>query len=238
MNQEEKEILKEEIIQELQHANLKKEIINELSDRNENGKDIFKHPAVLIILSFFCTTAIGAVLTSYYKNKEFNNQQKILFQEKLINKRIDISSSISFMISSTVKVANDFVRINKFDSRAFHAKSSEIDSIRNDWIKASSSWRISKYNLRAQLSIYFDDLEVIYLFDDIINIRKSKIGVPMLNLWDVNFANLDVSSKKNLDEKCSEILKGCEDLLSNYEKLELKLNREIRTEIESKIENK
>lgn len=125
-----------------------------------NLSNILKHPLSLIIIGFFFTQYLGGDLVENMNIKEFETQQKILFQEKLLEKQIVLSESLIVSLNEYLSACNKIEASFLNDTTGVNMNSM-MESVRN------SSWNSKKEVFRHQSLIFFKDEQIDALFTDI-----------------------------------------------------------------------
>jgi hypothetical protein len=158
---------------------LKAEIRKEIqSDKPESKTSrFFRHQAVLLVLGFGLTTLVGGALTSWWKTKEWNNQQGYLAQQRALDKKYALMDQTFKEVASTTTAAQD-VLILYYGT---HWTEADIKEHKDHWRQSSREWRIAANLLKQSLRTGFDDQNIPKTFEELVEKRKI-LGIEIGNL--------------------------------------------------------
>jgi hypothetical protein len=162
----ETEVLKHELRQELGSA------IKEPSDSRS-----LKHRAGLVVLGFLLTTLAGSWLTYFWSNRQWDQQQSYLAEQRALDKKYELVEKAFKAVAETNTAAEDILAAFTWG----HPQTKELDEIKGFWQTKSREWRISSQVLRQNLAISFKDQEVLSSFEKVIQTRRL-LGVIVTRL--------------------------------------------------------
>lgn len=159
---QEREQLKRDVLEELRRETLKKAIVKELSPqtRREMIAQLLRHPAFLLLLGLLMTGVIGAGLTSYWQNKQWDYQQRRLAQirdlEQRIKQKNDIKDQIKkdfeTILSADTDVLQPAFSLLRSEGSEIKGPSAEAKNLLEEivrWEAAEKQWE-SNANLQRQ----------------------------------------------------------------------------------------
>lgn len=127
----------------------------------------FKHPAVLLLLGFLSTGVLGASLASFWKSREWHNEQRYLFGQRALQKKYELTEEAFKAVAETTTAAENVLALY-----AFNGSDEDFKTQRAAWDKSSQTWRIESKVLREKLETYFHNAGLVPKFDEIIKDRR------------------------------------------------------------------
>ena len=149
---------------------LKAEIRKEVQPDKPESKisKFFRHQAVLLVLGFGFTTVVGGALTSWWKSKEWKNQQSYLAQQRSLDKKYALMDETFKEVAATTTAAEDVLNLyygpnwTKADTRERS----------NQWYQSSRQWRVAAKRLDQSLRTGFNDQNIQKTFEQLVMTRK------------------------------------------------------------------
>ena len=198
---QEREQLKRDVLEELRKDTLKKEIIKELAlqTRKNVVANLLRHPVFLLLLGLLMTGVIGAGLTSYWQNKQWDYQQKRLAQIR------DIEQKTKQRNDTKDQIKKDFEAILSADTNvlypAFNERIKDILGEIKRWEEAEKQWRSNASLLKQTLAIDFSNQTIQGAFDELIT-SQSNAARAIFNLKEylgagIGHLALDTKAKKS-----------------------------------------
>jgi hypothetical protein len=159
---QEREQLRRDVLEELRRESLKKEIVKELSPPTRSGMvaSFLRHPVFLLFLGLLMTGVVGAGLTSYWQNKQWDYQQKRLGQirdvEQKTKQKNDIKDQIrkdvEAILTADTNVLQPAFRLLLSERSKSESQSADNKALVEElklWEEAEKKWRADS-NLLAQ----------------------------------------------------------------------------------------
>jgi hypothetical protein len=137
----------------------------------------FTNQIILLVLGFALTTAVGGVLTYYWKQRDWHNQQSYLAQQRALDKKYATIDRTLKEVALTTSAAEDVLWIYYSENLSTKNVNERMDN----WHKTSRDWRVQSKVLSASLAANFADPEVNKLFDQIVSKRRF-LGNAIMNL--------------------------------------------------------
>ncbi|SRR5260221_9500613 len=152
---------------------LKKEIRDELksSESKAGLSGFFAHSAVLLVLGFILTTGAGSWLTYFWKQRDWQNQQAYLAQQRALDKKYAVIDRTFKEVAITVTASQDVLATYFWATWT----EKEIQERRANWLKTSRDWRIASNVLRQSIAINFSNPEIQKAFKDIVD-KRTRLG--------------------------------------------------------------
>jgi hypothetical protein len=211
-SQQDLEALRNEVVAEIRKEAFKKQILEELEMRGFKAsvRKTAQHPAVLLILGFALTSALGGGLTFLWQNKANAKQesrtalqrdfeQKQAARQRLIQQKSALIDEVAKAVAETNTAAEDildaFERSNK---RAYPERLKYWQS------EGSRKWRVASKLLIPKLSSTFRDKQVNACFQTLIG-HRAYIGNDIVNLESLH-ARLGWK-RMDADKEAAELLK-------------------------------
>lgn len=174
LDQQAKDELKTEILNDLRREALKKEILNELRPVNWKSQlsKATRHPLFLLTLGFILTGGVGALLTSYSENKKWDYQQRRLAQIRTVEQRVkqknDTRDEVKRVVDKSLTTSERVLPV-LFSEDAVTSSSAEASARTTEWQTAQKQ-KLENYNqLRVTLQADFKNPEVSRAFEEIAN---------------------------------------------------------------------
>ena len=159
LDQQEKEALKKEILEEVKKRESIREILSELEPPNKTQfSNFLKHPVVLLVLGFLFTGVIGAWLTSYWKTKEWDYQQKRLRQvsqaEQLVKHKTEIRDEVRKDTENALGADSEIVALILAEANT-NTRSKDIEERKTRWRESVRQWNTDLGKMRQAISSEF-----------------------------------------------------------------------------------
>lgn len=165
--QKERELLKQEVLDELKKQTLKKELVDEIQKRSKAASlsSFGRHPATLLIIGFLLTGIVGTLLTTRWQRKEWdrqqtlqniewNKQQSRLVQIHNIDHKYEVISEITMAVGQSNAAASEI--LFTFNPKANDLLRAEGSDERIKlWQQAQHNWQIAVSVIRQKLSVFF-----------------------------------------------------------------------------------
>jgi hypothetical protein len=204
-NQEEKEALKREVLEELRKDALKKEIISELKPAvmKYSVWQYAQNPVSLLLLGFVLTGVLGAGLTSYWKNKEWDYQQKRLAQihsaEQKIKHKNEIRDDVRKQVDDTLNADLSVLNLILSEGGAQN-RNHDLSDDRAHWEQITETWQVNYHRILQNVSTVFNDPEAKKTFQEIMSKKKViKINIAsVLAGMEQNNWKIDTETYKNV----------------------------------------
>jgi len=157
----------------------KQEVITELSEKESGTHRFLKHPVTLLALGFVFTTLLGTIVTSWWKHREWENEQGYLKaqtqceRERLtrseeIKQKYEVKDEIIKRVAETNTAAEDILLFFEMD----HVRQAREQNERTKyWQEATRAWRINEKILRQRLQLRFENRHINELFDQLTKYR-------------------------------------------------------------------
>ena len=181
--------LRNEVIAEIRKETFKKEILEELGMRGFRAsvRKTAQHPAVLLILGFALTSALGGGLTFLWQNKANAKQesraaqqrdfeQKQAARQRLIQQKSALIDEVAKAVAETSTAAEDILdAFERSNRRAYPERLKYWQS------EGSRKWRVASKLLIPKLNSTFRHKQVNACFQTLIG-HRSYIGNDIANL--------------------------------------------------------
>ena len=167
--QTEKELLKQEVLDEIKKRKFKQEIVDELqkSDKVFRFSAFAQHPATLLITGFVLTGIVGTLLTTRWQRKEWDRQQQSqslewsrqqsrLIQIHNIDHKYEVIDEITKAVGESNAAASDILF-------TFNAKAMNLPELKGKegriklWHQADQSWQKNISVIAQKLNVFFKD---------------------------------------------------------------------------------
>jgi hypothetical protein len=171
LNQQEKEVLKDEVLAELGKENLKKEIVAELQSTNRkySFSSVTKHPAVLLIIGFVMTGIVGTWLTSSWQQREWDRQQSRLVKIRGVDQKYAVIDETIKAIGENNSVVVEMLRY--LINAEGYKYPKQFDEYVIEYGSKRDSGRITSSIIQQKLLIYFRNPKIPELFQQIVSER-------------------------------------------------------------------
>lgn len=171
--------LVEQVRREVELRHLIDEALAKQKKEKESG-GFFKHPAVLLVLTFIFTGILGSVLSTCWQNKQWAEQEKYHAAELATQERLETIRYATETIAASVASAEDVLHLFSW---SWPAKSEVaiLGERAKYWREESRKWRVAEKVLSARVHASFNDKDVNSLLDQIIDDRYN-LGNAITNL--------------------------------------------------------
>jgi hypothetical protein len=183
------EAVRNEIVAEIRKEAFKKEILEELEMRGfmASARKTAQHPAVLLILGFALTSALGGGLTFLWQNKANAKQesraaqqrdfeQKQAARQRLIQQKSALLDDVAKAVAETNTAAEDILdAFERSNRRAYPERLKYWQS------EGSRKWRVASKLLIPRLNSTFRDKHVNACFQKLLG-HRAYIGNDIANL--------------------------------------------------------
>jgi len=182
--QHKKEALKKEILEELKkRQSIKREILRELEPQKKPSfSDLLRHPVVLLVLGFLFTGVIGTWLTSYWKNKEWDYQQKRLVYinqaSALVKRKTEIRDEVGKDTENILSAHSEIVALILAEANT-DTRSKNMEQRIILWQQSVEQWNASLGKLRQIVSSDFSSPTCLQTLEQ--SVRKMAIIVGNIN---------------------------------------------------------
>jgi hypothetical protein len=208
--QHEKQALKKEILEELKRRESIKEILRELQPQNQKRfSDLLRHPILLLVLGFLFTGVIGAWLTSYWKTKEWDYQQKRLRYinqaEALVKRKTEIRDEVRKDTETVLSAHSEIVALILAEANT-NTRSKDMQERITRWQQSVDQWNTNLGKLRQTISSDFSTPTCLQTLEQsgkqlaiiVGNIKYVIDGMKSAN-WRMTAASFqDITTIKNL----------------------------------------
>lgn len=142
-------------------------------------ESFLKHPLTRLVAGFLLTTVAGTYLTAQWKAKDWENQQRYLYEQERLKEAYKVLDSTVESVSNTLTAADDLVTIAiwLWDP---NEREKELAERTNFWQEESREWRSTSRVVFSKLRIHFGE-DAARRFQTIINKRR-QLGVDMRGL--------------------------------------------------------
>jgi len=197
--------LKGEIRDEISRSAIKKEIVDQVLTKRSRSSGFWQHPATLLVLGFVFTTLCGAAITSCWKTREWQNEQSYLTaQTRCERERLTRTEEIKQKYEVKDEIIRRVAETNTAAEEIliyFEMDPRRRRQEKKDriayWKEASRNWRTNEKILKQRLLLRFVDTNVGNLFEQIVQYRNF-VGV------DINYQQEQLSAGQPI---CREIVK-------------------------------
>lgn len=238
-NNDEIKALIREALNELQRDQLKQELLKEL--RAKEGKFSFGklagHPAALVFVGFILTGVFGTIITSGWQRKEWDRQQRRLYEIREVEQKEKIADGLIQAISDSNETEENVLIAFSPEWRLGDPAREKITRERLEaWREQGGrNWRVTTESLWNKIGFYFPDPARTTLRDIFKGIldRRDDIASEMTELeneynQDKN-ARAEDEFKKTKEKISGEINKNRDEL----RKMIPIILEEIRKDVES-----
>src|SRR5687768_7871400 len=190
--QRERELIKQEILNELRKERLKKELVDEIQKRSKAASltSFIQHPGILLLLSFALTGIVGTLLTTRWQRNEWNRQQALqtiewnrqqsrLTQIRNIDHKYEVIDGITKAVGESNAAANEI--LFTFSSKAQKLQTSKVRERLMLWQQAQQHWQKSVSVINQRLTVFFRNPQ---LLDHLIKI-VDKADLVFFNLLEL-----------------------------------------------------
>jgi len=228
LNPEERERIRE-------IESLKAEIRKEIQPDKPESKisKFFRHQAVLLVLGFGLTTLVGGALTSWWKSREWKNQQHYLAQQRALDKKYALMDETFKEVAATTTAAEDV--LNLYYGRNW--TKADFKERSDQWHQTSRQWRIAEKHLDQSLRTGFNDPAIQKKFEELVVTRKV-LGNDIGNLLRLEFPKTSKTAagrkkQKEFDDALAERLRKDNDMVNETLKLLTECGKFMQTEIQT-----
>jgi cell division FtsZ-interacting protein ZapD len=242
-NNSEIKALVREALNELQRDHLKQELLKELRSKESKfsfGK-LAGHPAALVFVGFILTGVFGTIITSSWQRKEWDRQQRRLYEIREVEQKEKIADGLIQAVSDSNETEENVLIAFSPEWRAGDPSREKITKERLEaWREQGGrNWRVTTESLWNKIGFYFADPAKTTLRDIFTGIldRRDDIASDIAELeseydQDKN-ARADDEFKKTKQKISAEINKNRDDL----RKMIPIILEEIRKDVESSNSN-
>jgi hypothetical protein len=190
--QRERELIKQEILNELRKERLKKELVDEIQKRSKAGSltSFIQHPGILLLLSFALTGIVGTLLTTRWQRNEWNRQQALqtiewnrqqsrLTQIRNIDHKYEVIDEITRAVGESNAAATEI--LFTFSSKAQNLQASKGRERMMLWQQAQQHWQKSVSVIHQKVTVFFRNSQ---LLDHLIKI-VDKADLVFFNLLEL-----------------------------------------------------
>ncbi|NOQ28160.1 MAG: hypothetical protein GQ564_22585 [Bacteroidales bacterium] len=133
------------------------------------NNDWLKHPLTIMAMGFGLTTIVGNAYINKMDTKKFATEQKILYQEKLLDKQIALSESMIVSLKGYIGVVHSIY--NAYNSGS---KEVSIDDLKQEL--KDCNWNKNKDIIGNKSKIYFrsDSIEIYLNQIDVVMFKGAK----------------------------------------------------------------
>jgi hypothetical protein len=219
--------LKEALLAELRsQRRLRRDLLEDLGVQPARKIDVFKHPAVLLLIGALCSGLIGAWLTTRWQSREWTRQQAQIQQQKVTDVRHALIHDVATALAETVTACHDVLALSTW--RWTPDRQAVEQRIRLDyWLETSRKWRINARVLEQKLRIYYSP-EVVKAFETLVDERRV-VGVDITNLITAEPARADTKgAAASIDNERKVVLERVTQMDRHLSSLATIMMREAR----------
>jgi hypothetical protein len=190
----------EAVRRELEIRRLVDQILAEQNEKKASS-GFWKHPIVLLVITFIFTGILGSGLTSCWQNKQWAGEAKYRAAEQATKDRIDTINYATETIAAAFAAGDDVLHLYSWD----WPQKSEVVTLKEraqHWGEQSRKWRVAERVLRARVKANFSDPEIGHLLGEITE-RRYELGNYVFNLlWsdDRQRSKLTGHTPKDMDD--------------------------------------
>jgi hypothetical protein len=191
----EKESLVADVVSELKKDEIKKSALAKLkSGWPHYLGELFKHPAVLVLLTFACTSLLGDWLASAWQSRQ-----------KALDEKYQITDQLNRAFAENITGAQDILGLYTYEANAKNRD--EVEKERwLYWQQKSRDWRVSSEVISQKLKVNFQDSNIQKTFEGIKE-TQYQTSVDIKNLkYNVEATNWGVLSEQAFKDKRTELL--------------------------------
>jgi hypothetical protein len=236
----EKESLKNEIREALEKESLKREILDELNKPKNKLAEFFKHPAVIVVITFILTGLLGAWLTAAWQSREWDRQQALqsrewnrqqirLVQIREIEQRYKIVEDVSAAVTGHDAAARDALITFTWPINRLRAE--EAPERMKHWRQVNKEWRANSQKLLQTLIVHFKDPRVQLTFEEMLEERRD-INDKIEMLQAEVIENSEISEDEKFKKKVYDASDSINRTTGNLRHLVEVMVAEIRTDVE------
>jgi len=191
--------------------------------------ELTKHPAVLLVLTFFLTTLVGSVVTSWWQYQQWARQQALQANQEVTKERIAVITLTAQSVAASFAAAEDVLHLFAF---VWH-RDSQVVTLKEraaHWTNRSRDWRVAEKILTARVRSAFPDAMTRDLLQSIMDDRTF-VGNDIENLLsmaDTKRGRYTADDVKDIEETAKHAL----DLVNGVSRQDQKLARLISHMIE------
>lgn len=145
-------------------------------EKSESKWVKFGRDVALLVIGFGLTGVIGAWLTAKWSAHEWENQQRYLARQKMLDKKYALMDETFKDVASTTAAAQDVLNLYYFDQ-----SKKENQERLNNWKTTSRQWRMNANLLEQSLSTIFADPDIAKKFHELV-VKRSLLGNDIINL--------------------------------------------------------
>lgn len=237
VSEEKVEQIKIELIEEIRkHEGLEKEILKTLKIKKGRGealRSFFQHPAILLIIGFFLTSIVGALLTTYWQSIDKEKQDAQAVKQNKIKNKQAIADEVSKIALKTHTATSDMLSLYQEGTMEKIEKDVLLERIKY-WQDTSREWRERCPILIVKTEEQFDLPEIHQSFKKLSELR-GKIGHEYVSLTDtIKTEGWKASKKPCKGDEC--LAKDCDklDIENSHFLRRLRCTLEMNNEMKEK----
>ena len=172
-----------------------------LRKKADDTSGFWKHPAVLLVLTFLFTGVVGSGLTTCWQDREWVGQQEYNATADATKERLATMNLATTEVATAFASVEDVLHLVTWE----WPKKSQVVTLEERaqyWREQSRRWRVADKVLRARIRANFEDEEISNTFADISEDREL-LGNYMQNLLllrDQNRTSLTPKKRGEVDD--------------------------------------
>lgn len=174
----------------------------------------WKHPAVLLVLTFFFTGVVGSTLTTCWQEQQWAGQQEYNAGTEATKERLATMNLATTEIATAFASVEDVLHLVTWEWPQ-KSKVVTLEERAQHWRDQSRRWRVAEKELRARIRANFEDAAISKTFDDI-TVDRERLGNYMQNLLllrDQNKRSFEPKKKGEKDDVTDFVYRSQEILI-------------------------